>query len=342
MSIDLDWDGLINSDDIDVAEWLRSLLDKQFQQLALPRNIRSVSITTLSLGTIPPELEIKHISDPFPEFYAEEAGERSQGLGDSLHPPLRRSAPSTPQFNSAHSNPIDRGIASYFHPLGNASLMSGLRTPLNIPSWANGGRPTRLPLNTPSEPATGQDNDDDEPTTPVDQIRDAQGSSQGQGGQSHDPDRDDDVQVLFRVKYSGDIRIGVEATLRLNYPSDDVVLLPMKLHLSHIQINSLAIMTYIKKSIYLSVICDLGDDDHAVARTGRERLDIIRDVKIDSEIGHHDTNGAALRNVGKVDRFIVDKIRSLLKAEIAWPSWIKVSMEEEESEDEEEDEEMEE
>lgn len=317
MSIDLDWDGMINSDDIDVAEWLRSVLDKQFQQLDLPRNIRSVSITTLSLGTIPPELEIKHISDPFPEFYAEDAPD-SHYL-PPLHPPQqRRSAPSTPHI---HTNPIDRGIASYFHPLGNAPLMSGLRTPLNIPSWATNGHTrsgSRLPLNTPVEVESV-------PRTPEEE-------------EVHE-DREDDVQVLFRVKYTGDIRIGVEATLRLNYPSDDVVLLPMKLHLSHININSLAIMAYIKKSIYLSVICDLDDSDHAVARTGRERLDIIRDVKIDSEIGHHDTNGAALRNVGKVDRFIVDKIRSLLKAEIAWPSWIQVSVEEEEEEESEEDEE---
>ncbi|KAG5358819.1 Mitochondrial distribution and morphology protein 12 [Yarrowia sp. E02] len=337
MSIDLDWDGMINSDEIDVAEWLRSLLDKQFQQLDLPRNIRSVSITTLSLGTIPPELEIKHISDPFPEFYAEEeAASADSNYLPPLHPPQqRRSAPSTPHLHSTNSNnnPIDRGIASYFHPLGNPPLMSGLRTPLNIPSWASQG-PTRtssrLPLNTPIEAEIVESvRQSTAPRTPEER-------EQGPVPE----DREDDLQVLFRVKYTGDIRVGVEATLRLNYPSDDVVLLPMKLHLSHININSLAIMAYIKKSIYLSVICDLDESDHAVARTGRERLDIIRDVKIDSEIGHHDTNGAALRNVGKVDRFIVDKIRSLLKAEIAWPSWIKVSMEDE-SEGEEEDSESE-
>ncbi|KAG5358421.1 Mitochondrial distribution and morphology protein 12 [Yarrowia sp. B02] len=339
MSIDLDWDGMINSDEIDVAEWLRSLLDKQFQQLDLPRNIRSVSITTLSLGTIPPELEIKHISDPFPEFYAEEEAASDSHYLPPLHPPQqRRSAPSTPHINTNTSNPIDRGIASYFHPLGNAPLMSGLRTPLNIPSWAANGHTrtgSRLPLNTPIEAEIVESvrestRDNTAPRTPEEREQ-----------QPVPEDREDDLQVLFRVKYTGDIRIGVEATLRLNYPSDDVVLLPMKLHLSHININSLAIMAYIKKSIYLSVICDLDDSDHAVARTGRERLDIIRDVKIDSEIGHHDTNGAALRNVGKVDRFIVDKIRSLLKAEIAWPSWIKVSMEDEDSDEEEEEEEEE-
>ena len=41
-----------------------------------------------------------------------------------------------------------------------------------------------------------------------------------------------------------------------------------------------------------------------------------------------------LRNVGKVEKFLVDRLRALLRDEIAWPSWICLDLSDPDSDEE--------
>src|SRR5271170_5828082 len=65
MSVDLDWSKL---DDI-LAERVRDSLNERFQNISLPSMLKSIEIVSFEFGSIPPTIEIQHITDPYPEFY---------------------------------------------------------------------------------------------------------------------------------------------------------------------------------------------------------------------------------------------------------------------------------
>ncbi|KND90990.1 Mitochondrial distribution and morphology protein 12 [Tolypocladium ophioglossoides CBS 100239] len=73
MSIDLNWETLTSGPDGDaLAERIRTFVHDKFQTVALPRFIRSVNVHGFDFGTIAPELELKDITDPLPDFYEQE------------------------------------------------------------------------------------------------------------------------------------------------------------------------------------------------------------------------------------------------------------------------------
>lgn len=73
MSIDLNWETLTSGPDGDaLAKSIRTFIHTKFQTVQLPRFIRSVNVHGFDFGTIPPELELKDITDPLPDFYEQE------------------------------------------------------------------------------------------------------------------------------------------------------------------------------------------------------------------------------------------------------------------------------
>lgn len=73
MSIDINWDTLTRGPDgAGRAEAIRAFIHDRFQQVTLPRFIRSVHVHSFDFGSVPPELEIKDICDPLPDFYEED------------------------------------------------------------------------------------------------------------------------------------------------------------------------------------------------------------------------------------------------------------------------------
>lgn len=123
-------------------------------------------------------------------------------------------------------------------------------------------------------------------------------------------------------------------------------------------IHSIATIAYLKKSVFLSFLCDVDDtfpdfDSNVQTPTSttggnfvdyyfndatinKERIDIVKKIKIESEIGEVENN--ILRNVGKVEKFLVEQLRNILRDEIAWPSWICIDMNDDDDEEEEEEE----
>ena len=47
-------------------------MDQQFKNISLPSFISNLAVTDFNLGEIPPEVTIRHIGDPFEEFYEDE------------------------------------------------------------------------------------------------------------------------------------------------------------------------------------------------------------------------------------------------------------------------------
>ncbi|TID29482.1 hypothetical protein CANINC_001937 [Pichia inconspicua] len=84
-------------------------------------------------------------------------------------------------------------------------------------------------------------------------------------------------------------------------------------------------------------------------KKGKDRIDIIQDMNIEGEIGSGaefnsevwsdqmamdaDGNGLVLRNIGKIENFLLGTLRSLLIDELGWPDWIELDFNESEEEE---------
>src|SRR5690349_25093023 len=70
MSIDLNWETVTGGPDgQELADKIRDFIHTKFQSVPLPRFIKSVTVHDFQFGTIPPEIELKDITDPLPDFY---------------------------------------------------------------------------------------------------------------------------------------------------------------------------------------------------------------------------------------------------------------------------------
>src|SRR5271155_4570560 len=67
MSVALDWSKL----DEALADKVRDFLNERFQSLPLPSMLKSIEVVSFEFGSIPPTIEIQHITDPYSEFYEE-------------------------------------------------------------------------------------------------------------------------------------------------------------------------------------------------------------------------------------------------------------------------------
>lgn len=374
MSIELDWSKLINDND-GLNEKVRSFLHNQFQNLTLPPYIKELSVTSFDFGTQAPEITIKNITDPFPQFYNDDEFDSDESFMDGVNnnngnrnkEPTHLPVPTAPSHSRQASFGIDGeeeisqtdnieegyGPTSlhYFHSKFSPSFFSNVRSSFYPPfphtSSLNGTNATGTPMlrsqvGSPgpgSPPCLSEDNlgklnrinnENDRHTKREDHAI-VEDNDDLVEALFEDPEddvaedskiaKDDDVQLFLEVCYNGNMRLGITATLLINYPSPNFVSLPVKLTVTGLEVRSLAVVAYISKRIHVSLLCDIDEDGDSVTLTGNGRIDVIRDIKIESEIGAHG-NGQVLRNVGKVERFVLERLRFLIRDELAWPGWI--------------------
>lgn len=85
MSIDIDWQSLTTGPDgLALAESIRDFIHEKFQQVELPRFIRSVQVHTFEFGKECPVVELKDICDPLAEFYETDENEENDGEEDRV------------------------------------------------------------------------------------------------------------------------------------------------------------------------------------------------------------------------------------------------------------------
>ncbi|KAL8946075.1 MAG: hypothetical protein Q9222_007477 [Ikaeria aurantiellina] len=97
MSIDIDWEGLTTGPEgLALAESIRDFIHDKFQQIQLPRFIRSVEVHSFDFGKVCPVVEIKDICDPLPEFYEDEDDDNSDENGVGAQASQAHKPPSQP------------------------------------------------------------------------------------------------------------------------------------------------------------------------------------------------------------------------------------------------------
>ncbi|CAO2657925.1 Nn.00g071850.m01.CDS01 [Neocucurbitaria sp. VM-36] len=430
MSIDINWDTLTGGADGSArTETIRAFIHDKFQQVTLPRFIRSVHVHSFDFGSVPPEIEIKDICDPLPDFYEEdedypdededEAEHNGSGSdsgqripGNASRPPKERRAKETergashaeddissrPHFAKSESStrpPTNRNFPApaehllspllprastpgipggtsninYFHlPLG--AGLSGATTPLaavagaQLQGWLDSsyGRPStptnmrlRHAASVNSLTLTPQSNPDpstrpssrhqhDERIESLAESDDMSSQHSYDRTPSASPHRmreksPEDIQVVAHVQYSGDIKMSLTAEILLDYPMPSFVGIPLKLNITGLTFDGVAILAYIKRRAHF---CFLSPDDADAlvgGETGFSGLQtdsqgqnprpvqrpkiggLLENIKVESEIGGQGSGKQVLKNVGKVESFVLEQVRRIFEDEFVYPSF---------------------
>ncbi|KAI9822849.1 MAG: Mitochondrial distribution and morphology protein 12 [Phylliscum demangeonii] len=415
MSIEIDWEALTSGPDgLALAESIRQSIDAKLQQITLPRFIRSVQVLSFDFGAVGPDVEIKDICDPLPDFYEDDDDdddedddgehEHEQEHGPHIqHETIRATTPPQPELTQPHDGRERRAVPrpsyidirrgsvrslftgldptptpllggttpgipggtsnlSYFHaPL--SAAFSGTATPLaavagRLPSVDHGSFSQAAPSTAPSDECGVS-----EPSPRSGQTRPPTHSPHEHpaGGEAAAPprlrDRDvEHLQIVSRVRYSGDVKLSLTAEILLDYPMPSFVGIPLRLNITGLSFDGVAILAWIRHRAHF---CFLSPEDAAASMLGgvehdeedapqaraRDGSDVgaaagqhvgqrvngrkksarmgglLQEIRVESEIGQRENGRQSLRNVGKVERFVLEQVRKIFDEELVYPSY---------------------
>ncbi|KAK2594332.1 Mitochondrial distribution and morphology protein 12 [Conoideocrella luteorostrata] len=150
--------------------------------------------------------------------------------------------------------------------------------------------------------------------------------------------RVDDVQAVFRIRYAGDIRLNLTAEILLDYPMPSFVGIPLKLNITGLSFDGVGVLAKIRKRVHFCFLSPedalaavgTGDeentngdeDNNSSGRKGTGRFGgLLQEIKVESEIGERDGGKQSLKNVGKVERFVLEQVRRIFEEEFVYPSF---------------------
>ncbi|GAA5864369.1 hypothetical protein JCM3774_002766 [Rhodotorula dairenensis] len=161
-------------------------------------------------------------------------------------------------------------------------------------------------------------------------------------------------QLLVRVAYAGNLSLALSTSLRINYPSPAFMALPLRLaltdlafravlvvafeggrnrvHISLVEepppppppvVNAAAAATDLPASLASSMMTATTARNStgaaAAATKARTKERFLRSAHIESQVGNADKH--VLRNVGKVEKFVLDVARTTLENELVFPNF---------------------
>ncbi|KAK1595866.1 uncharacterized protein LY79DRAFT_546285 [Colletotrichum navitas] len=408
MSIDLNWETLTTGPDGEaLALRIRDFIHTKFQAVPLPRFIKSVKVHDFEFGAIAPELELKDITDPLPDFYEDNpeieddeeeekaldeppqlqhfpkselsAGERRRQREEASMPPrlsmhaLRGQSGDFPSPFLGVSTPGILGGTSNLHyfqsHLGNG--WSGTQTPLAAVAGAHMGsrldssairssvgsprmahsrnpsqssisvsdfNPTLAQLREKSSVSTLAPTSAGASRPPTrdahlagSAIQEEDEEGPEQGGEGDEPrfrePRPEDLQAVFRIRYAGDVRLRLTAEILLDYPMPSFVGIPVQLSVTGLTFDGVGVMAHIRKRVHFcflspeDAVTAVGADDAGPSEPGKRFGGLLQEIQVESEIGLRDGGKQSLKNVGKVERFVLEQVRRIFENEFVYPSF---------------------
>ncbi|RMZ79043.1 hypothetical protein DV737_g3591, partial [Chaetothyriales sp. CBS 132003] len=434
MSVDISWNTITQGPDGEaLAGKIRDFIHDKFQQVPLPRFIKSVQVHSFAFGTNCPQVDIIDISDPLPDFYADDESDGGDDEDGHVAPLPVQSAPTATgrinrpaptghgagrlgpdvaaqgpvaqsplipdlaslpghmhrvnelqaaQLTRSSSPGIPGGTSnfSYLHlPIGGRS---GTQTPLV--AVAGGGPLSSIGWhhdfshsslahyagnsNTVTDPLTRTvtQHDSPDPTTrpstantvgcPSDLESPSNPASpellpytypqveasddltedlrESESNLKASPVQASDLQVVARVQYSGDVRMTLTAEILLDYPSQSFVGIPLKLSITGMSFDGVAILAYTRKRMHFCFL-DREDAQTVLGSQGGQTENFVgqpkgstspmsgplREIHVESEIGRQESGKPVLKNVGKVEKFVLEQIRRIFEDEFIFPSF---------------------
>ena len=141
-----------------------------------------------------------------------------------------------------------------------------------------------------------------------------------------------DVQIVLHVSYDGNVRLSLTAEILLDYPMPSFVGIPLKLNVTGVAFDGVALLAYLKKRAHF---CFLGQQDAEILVGAENALDgpvkkrdptdkigsLLREIRVETEIGQKDGGKQVLKNVGKVEKFVLEQVRRIFEDECVYPSF---------------------
>lgn len=375
MSIEVDWAAATSGPDGEaLAERIRSFVHDKFQQVPLPRFIRSVQVHSFDFGTIAPDLEIKDFGEPFTDFYEEDEDDdtsashssyddelqfnhtasspHSHSLshhpypGEEFQPSVLRSPLSLGDHLNPHFLPragtpgIPGGTSTLGYHLMSLGGLSGSQTPLaavagsNLPTsrlrpgpdpeldtTTSASRPSTANTH-PSHPSiahTGSSGSNQNTTDPADFPQPSTEPATDPSAQIQR--RPEDFQILCHAKYAGDVRMSLTAEILLDYPMPSFAGLPLKLNVTGITFDGVAVVAYIRKRIHFCFLSPEDTDTLLGSEAQTRQGGLLQEIRVESEIGRNEEGKQGLKNVDKVERFVLAQVRRIFEEELVFPSF---------------------
>ncbi|KAJ9616488.1 Mitochondrial distribution and morphology protein 12 [Cladophialophora chaetospira] len=144
-----------------------------------------------------------------------------------------------------------------------------------------------------------------------------------------------DMQVVTRVRYAGDVRMTLTAEILLDYPMPSFVGIPLKLAITGLTFDGVAIVAWVQRKMHFCFL----DPEDAATLVGESLTDdqlkqkrgkpgsatgmpgLLQEIHVESEIGRQADGKQVLKNVGKVEKFVLEQVRKIFEEEFVFPSY---------------------
>lgn len=151
----------------------------------------------------------------------------------------------------------------------------------------------------------------------------------------------EDMQAVFHIKYAGDIKLLLTADILLDYPMPSFVAIPLRLSITGLTFDGVGVLAKIRKQVHF---CFLSPEDAQAAVGGGENVEstgeasqaesqsqasgagakmgsLLQEIRVESEIGLRENGKQSLKNVSKVERFVLEQVRRIFEEEFVYPSF---------------------
>jgi len=163
----------------------------------------------------------------------------------------------------------------------------------------------------------------------------------GKGRRRTREPRVEDLQAVFRIRYAGDVKLLLTADILLDYPMPSFVGIPVRLSITGLTFDGVGVLAHIRRRVHfcflspedaLAAVGDttaeddrpLGPDatDQQLPPAGPRRMGgLLQEIRVESEIGQREGGKQSLKNVGKVERFVLEQVRRIFEEEFVYPSF---------------------
>ncbi|CAJ0640052.1 13298_t:CDS:2 [Entrophospora sp. SA101] len=105
----------------------------------------------------------------------------------------------------------------------------------------------------------------------------------------------------------------ITTELFMNYPSMRFMSLPIRLNVTGFEFSATAVVAFFKNRVNFCFLESKNPEESP-----------LKDVHIESEIG--DKEKQVLKNVGKLEKFIVNQLRKLIEEDFVFPSYHSIDL----------------